>query len=189
MVTIYHWDLPQPLQEIGGWPNEDLAQPFADFARLAYTIFGDRVKEWITFNEPWVVCWQGYGLATKAPGIASPRDQPYQCAHTLLKAHALAYRIYERDFKERQGGRVGITLDCSWLEPASNSIEDVDAAERGLLFKHGWFGFPIYFGDYPDVMKQYVLNASLEEGLDSSRLPEFDSAWKLLLRGDRKSVV
>ncbi len=69
MITLYHWDLGQPLQDIGGWPNEDLVQHFENYARLAYQRFGDRVKLWITFNEPFVSCMHGYGYGSHAPGI------------------------------------------------------------------------------------------------------------------------
>jgi len=69
MITLYHWDLPQGLQDIGGWPNDTLVEHFENYARLAYTTFGDRVKTWITFNEAFVVCMHGYGYGVHAPGI------------------------------------------------------------------------------------------------------------------------
>jgi lactase-phlorizin hydrolase len=183
MVTLYHWDLPQPLQDIGGWPNEELIQHFTDYSRLLYRTFGDRVKYWITFNEAFVFCQLGYGYGAHAPGIADPAEQPYQCAHTVLKSHAMAYRIYEREFKATQGGKVGITIDSGWYEPATNSSEDIEAAERSIQFKHGWFASPVFFGKYPDVMRKYVDEKSFNEGRPVSRLPKFDAGWTLLLKG------
>jgi len=136
MVTMYHWDLPQPLQDIGGWPNEELIEHFADFARLAFATFGDRVKHWITFNEPFNTCELGYGLGFAAPGIAREATEPYLCAHTIIKSHARAYHIYVDDFKELQNGKVGITLDTEWMEPSDpENPEHVDAAERAIQFK------------------------------------------------------
>jgi len=121
--------------KIGGWPNEELIQHFTDFARLAYQSFGDRVKRWITFNEPIIVCNNGYGIGDHAPGIKDPSTFPYKCAHTILKSHALAYRIYEAEFKAEQKGQVGITLNSPWAKPGSDSPEDVAAAERFLQFE------------------------------------------------------
>lgn len=85
MVTLYHWDLPQPLQAIGGWENETMIEYFTDFARVAYSAFGDRVKQWLTFNEPWVFCVIGYGNNGLAPGVEFPLHAHYQCVHTVLK--------------------------------------------------------------------------------------------------------
>jgi len=185
MITIYHWDLPQYFEEtFGGWLSEEMIEHFGNYARFVYGAYGDRVKHWITFNEPWVVCWQGYGLASKAPGIERPWDAPYTCAHTLIKAHARAYRIYQAEFKTVQNGVAGITLDTYWYEPEDPSNpDDVVAAERGLQFHHGWFASPIYFGKYPDSMKEFIDRKSIEEGRNASRLPFFDPAWSLYIRG------
>lgn len=120
-VTLYHWDLPQKLQDVGGWPNETVVEHFENYARIAYENFGDRVKQWITFNEAFVVCVSGYGVGVHAPGIKSA-EAPYQCAHNVLKSHAKAYRLYEREFKQRQGGICGITIDSGWYEPGKCSI-------------------------------------------------------------------
>lgn len=185
MITLYHWDLPLPLQEqYGGWPSDELVEHFANYARLVFGIFGDRVKSWITFNEAWVVCMQGYAYGVMAPGIREPAEAPYKCAHTILKSHARAYRIYEAEYKASQGGKVGITLDSGWYEPADpENPAHVEAAERAVQFKHGWFGSPVFFGKYPDVMRELVDRKSQEEGRNSSRLPSFDPAWSLYIKG------
>ncbi|ODN04812.1 Lactase-phlorizin hydrolase [Orchesella cincta] len=183
MVTLYHWDLPQTLQAVGGWPNETVIHHFEGYARIAYSYFGDRVKKWITFNEAFVVCQQGYGDGVHAPGISSP-VQSYDCAHNVLKSHALAYRLYEREFKESQGGECGITIDCGWYEPEDpNNPAHVEAAERAVTFKHGWYAFPVFFGDYPSVMRTLIDAKSQSEGLLESRLPSFDSYWSQQLNG------
>lgn len=135
MATLYHWDLPQALEDIGGWTNETMADYFADFVRVAFDNFGDRVKLWLTFNEPWVFCVLGYGNPELAPGLIEPLHAHYDCIHNVLKAHANAYHIYKDEFKPKQMGKCGITLDTNWPEPKNSSNpEDVSAAERQIQF-------------------------------------------------------
>lgn len=94
------------------------------------------VKHWMTFNEPFNTCENGYGVAIAAPGILGEATQPYLCAHTILQSHARAYRLYEREFKEQQQGRVGIVIDSEWMEPDDpNNATHIEAAERALRFK------------------------------------------------------
>ena len=89
----------------------------------------------LTIQEPEVVCINGYSSGRHAPGISQPAKLPYQCAHNILKSHALAYRIYEAEFKEAQGGQVGITLNTDWFEPGSENQVDIEAAERAMQFQ------------------------------------------------------
>lgn len=98
MVTLYHWDMPQKLlDDFGGVLNESFVDVFANYAQLAFELFGDKVKYWVTFNEPYIVCQQGYENGKKAPAITkAPGVDLYICAHNVLKAHAKAYRIYDR---------------------------------------------------------------------------------------------
>lgn len=85
-------------------------------------------------QEPGTFCDLGYGAGSHAPGLSEPGVLPYKCAHTVLKSHAMAYRIYEREFKETQKGVVGIILNSDWNEPASDKPEDIEAAERAIQF-------------------------------------------------------
>lgn len=103
LVTIFHWDLPQPIQDVGGWPNAEIIEWFADYASICFELFGDLVKYWVTFNEPKQICNDGYGVGTKAPAIHSPHAE-YLCAHNLLFAHARTYHLYTDTFKETQNG-------------------------------------------------------------------------------------
>lgn len=184
MVTLYHWDLPQPLMDIGGWPNADLATHFSEYARVAFENFGDRVKTWITFNEVWVFCNLGYNYGSHAPGIKEPVDAPYQCVHTVIKSHGLAYRIYEAEFKAEQKGKIGITLDSNWNEPRDrNNSEDVAASHRAMRFGHGWVANPLYRGEYPPIMRKMVDEKSAAEGRNVSRLPTFDAYWTNVING------
>jgi len=185
MITLYHFDLPQALQNLnGGWPNEDMIEHFGNFARLVFGAFGDRVKTWITINEPWVICINGYGNGGMAPGVNDEAEAPYKCVHTMIKSHARVYRIYESEFKPHQNGRVSIVADSGWYEPADPENEsDVQAAERALQFKHGWVAGPLYNGKYPDIMRELIDSKSVHEGRNVSRLPSFDPAWSLYVKG------
>lgn len=103
MVTIYHWDLPQNLQNIGGWANPKIADMFKDYARVVFDNYGDRVKVWSTFNEPSVICKLGYG-GSFAPGLEMSGLADYQCSHNLLKAHAKVYHLYNDEYRSLQRG-------------------------------------------------------------------------------------
>lgn len=104
LVTIFHWDLPQPLQEFGGWANPQIADYFQDYAEIVFRLFGDRVKKWITINEPSSICVDIY-RGDSAPIIFSDGIGTYLCGKTLLLAHAKAYRIYDHLFRSKQGGK------------------------------------------------------------------------------------
>ncbi|GLV37189.1 uncharacterized protein CBL_01981 [Carabus blaptoides fortunei] len=175
MLTLFHWDLPQPLQEAGGWPNVLLADYFEDYAKIAFDNFGDRVKMWITFNEPQQICQEGYSDGKMAPAYHSDGIADYLCGRTVLLAHAKAYHLYNKQFREKQQGRVGITIDSSWFEPETNSTEDKNAAERAVQIKFGWWAHPIFSksGDYPEIMKERIDNNSKQELFTRSRLPPF----------------
>ncbi|MCH2189568.1 MAG: GH1 family beta-glucosidase [Gammaproteobacteria bacterium] len=171
-VTLYHWDLPDAIEvETDGWLDRRTADLFADYANLCFELFGDRVKNWITLNEPWVVAVLGYGQGVFAPGRQS-NSEPYQAAHNLLLAHALAVNVYRNKFLETQKGQIGITNNCDWREPKTHSREDKKAAQIALEFFLGWFADPIYLGDYPQCMRERVGN----------RLPKFTDEEKALLK-------
>lgn len=107
-VTLYHWDLPQPIQDLGGWPNSLVVKWFADYARLCFELFGNQVKFWMTFNEPRNQCQQGYGSGGKAPQIISPGIGEFWCTHYILKAHAEVWHIYKKHFKKSQKGNYDV---------------------------------------------------------------------------------
>lgn len=107
-VTLYHWDLPQALQDQGGWLNPNVAFWFEEYADVVFKNFGDRVKTWITLNEPWVVSIAGHATAEMAPGMKGPGILDYKVAHNLIRSHAKAYRIYERSYAQTQKGTLNL---------------------------------------------------------------------------------
>ncbi|NXS17264.1 LPH hydrolase, partial [Mystacornis crossleyi] len=185
IVTLYHWDLPQALQDIGGWESSELIDLFDSFADFCFQTFGDRVKFWITFNEPNIIAWLGYGLGTFPPNVKDPGSAPYRVAHILLKAHARAYHTYDDKYRASQAGVIALCPFISWAEPKTPSEpRDIEAADRYLQFLVGWFTHPIFKnGDYPEVMKWTVGNRSELQNLPSSRLPVFTEEEREYIRG------
>jgi beta-glucosidase len=148
VVTLYHWDLPQRAEDHGGWVNPESAQWYADYAEVVFRALGDRVRTWITFNEPWVSAWLGYGLGVHAPG-RSDTAEALVAGHHLLRAHGLAVsRLRELV----PGGRIGMTLSVAACLPATPSSADAEAAERYGAFNNDWFIEPIVHGRYPQAL-------------------------------------
>lgn len=172
MVVMYHWDLPQPLQDLGGWVNPVMADYFEDYARVLFSMFGDRVKCWITISDPHSISYGYSEPQSYAPGVNGTAVGYYLAAYTLIISHANVYRLYEQEFRTKQRGKVGITLNGEWYEPKTDSQEDKQAAEMAMQFVLGLFANPIYSpkGDYPDVVKNQVDKISAAEGYYRSRL-------------------
>ncbi|CAG9832194.1 unnamed protein product [Diabrotica balteata] len=184
LVTINHWDLPQALHEsMNGWLNETIIDIFGDYARLCYQLFGDSVKLWTTINEPKQVCRPGYGTGVFPPNVNSNGVGEYICVKNILLAHARAYHIYDKEFREKQQGKVTIILDSLFYEPGSDSEEDKAAVERGLQFDIGIYANPIYNGDWPQLVKDRIAYRSKLEGLEKSRLPELTKEEIDYIRG------
>jgi len=151
-ATLYHWDLPQALQDLGGWPNRETADRFADYAHTVFERMGDRVAFWSTHNEPWVAAFLGYGTGEHAPGITDDR-QAYQAAHHLLLSHAKAVQVY------RQGGyrgEIGIVLNFSHLEPASDREADQQACRRVYEQQVDLFLGPLFRQGYPPALLEWI---------------------------------
>ncbi len=153
LLTVYHWDLPQALQERGGWTNRDTPSYFTDYAVTLFERLADRVKHWITHNEPWVAAFAGHEQGVHAPGLRD-RRAALQAAHHLLLSHALAVRAFRE--LDSPGGRIGISLNLHPVHPASESAEDLEAARRADGVLNRWFLDPVFRGAYPqDVMEEY----------------------------------
>ncbi|XP_032878781.1 klotho [Amblyraja radiata] len=176
IVTLYHWDLPQTLQDLhGGWINETLVDLFSQYAEFCFSAFGDRVKYWITIDNPYALAWQGYGTGQLAPGIQGTLTAPYTAAHNLIKAHAKTWHIYNDRFRQSQQGYVSIALASHWVGPRNGDInpETVHLCQCSINSVLGWFAKPIFVdGDYPTCMKDNL----------KSLLPAFDDAEKLKIK-------
>lgn len=149
MVTLFHWDLPEALDNQGGWLNRDIADWFADYARVMFRQLDDRVTSWATLNEPWVVSDGGYLNGTLAPGHRNWYEAPI-AAHNLLRAHGATVKAYREE-----GGRhdIGIVVNIEPKYPASSNAADVEAAARAHAYMNGQFLDPLFLGRYPDKMK------------------------------------
>ncbi|MGH3662977.1 MAG: GH1 family beta-glucosidase [Micromonosporaceae bacterium] len=144
--TLYHWDLPQALQEEGGWTERATAEAFAAYTEICLGVLGDRVDTWLTVNEPWVVSVLGYRLGLHAPGERDLRTS-LLVGHHLLLAHGLATRAIR---EHRPAARVGIPLSLFPNYPASDDPADVAAAWASDGYTNRWYLDPVLRGRYPD---------------------------------------
>jgi len=185
LATLYHWDLPQALQEMGGWQNKSSADWFEEYAQVVFERFGDDVKMFLTFNEPKETSIQGFETGTMAPGMKGKGDLVYIAAHNQIRAHGRAYKLYKEKFADKQKGRVGITLNTDWAEPLEpENPEHKKASDRFMRFNYGWFGNAILKnGKYPDEMRKNIDENSKKQGLKESRLPEFTPEETEMLTG------
>ena len=143
--TLYHWDLPQTLEDQGGWPVRATAEAFAEYVEAVVGLgFGDRVGHWLTQNEPWVVAWLGYGNGTHAPGRRSEADA-VAAAHNVLLSHGLALAR-----REAPDARVGLAIDLIPIHPLTESEADAAAAHVEDVARNRWIIDPLLRGAYPE---------------------------------------
>ena len=147
LVTLYHWDLPQPLEDKGGWPNRDTAARFADYAEIAVQALGDRIQTWAIFNEPWVFTYLGYGSGVHAPG-KQDFDLFLKASHTVNLAQGDAFRAIKAIAPK---SKVGTAFSMSSTTPATSSPEDAAAAKRFDAFNNVWFLETALRGRYPEA--------------------------------------
>ncbi|DBA77308.1 TPA: hypothetical protein ACH3X2_000830 [Trebouxia sp. C0005] len=162
-VTLFHWDLPQSLQDsYGGFLGQQLVTDFANYASTVVAALGNRVTYWTTFNEPNSICSLGFGSGGMAPGRCSDRSicadgdsdsEPYICAHTLLAAHGAAVSKMRAAAPE---AKISINWSADWVVPYTNSTDDTAAAQRHVDFTLGLYADPVYLGDYPQSVKALV---------------------------------
>jgi beta-glucosidase len=163
-VTLYHWDLPQALQDEGGWPERTTAEAFVEYTDVVSRHLGDRVVHWMTHNEPWAVAFAGHQMGAHAPGW---QEWPaaFRAAHHLLLSHGWAVPVLRRN---SPGAQVGISLNLTHVEPASDSAADLDACRRLDGHVDRWFLDPLYGRHYPaDMVADHVAQGRLPaRGLD-----------------------
>ncbi|KAK4119733.1 glycoside hydrolase family 1 protein [Parathielavia appendiculata] len=181
VVTLYHWDTPQALYDrYGGLlDTAEFRADFARYARLCFTQFGDRVRKWVTFNEPYITSIFAHLNGTLAPGHCreagtDTKTEPWRVGHTILLSHTDVVLMYACEFQPSQKGDISIVLNGHFYEPFdAGSPADRAAAKRRMVFYIGWFGDPVFLGrDYPAEMRSYL----------GSRLPEFMPEERDLLR-------
>jgi beta-glucosidase len=169
-VTLYHWDLPQALEDRGGWPVRETAEAFAEYVGVVGARLGDRVRHWITQCEPWVISWLGYGLGEHAPGRRSDADA-LAAAHHVLLGHGLAAEVLRSRSADAQ---VGITIDLVAFHPLSGSAEDLAAVRRSDGFRNRWILDPVLRGRYPEDLLEHfapLLPAIEDDDLDTIAAP------------------
>ncbi|KAJ8770874.1 hypothetical protein K2173_021789 [Erythroxylum novogranatense] len=186
-VALFHWDLPQALEdEYGGFLNAKIVEDFRNYSDICFKEFGDRVKNWLTINEPTTFTLQGYATGVQAPGRCTPLPprtanctegdsgtEPYIVGHNILLAHAAAVKLYREQYQKTQQGQIALTLVSDWFVPKTDSEADKIAAERMVNFTLGWFLEPLTFGDYPGTMKSLV----------GERLPKFTEEQSNMVKG------
>lgn len=184
LVTLFHWDLPQALEdEYGGLLSPQAVNDYRDYVDLCFKEFGDRVKHWVTVNEPNLFTELGYASGLTAPGRCSnyigncsagdSATEPYLVAHHLILCHATAVQLYRDKYKDSQKGIIGITVETFWMVPKYDTEACKKAVARGLDFEFGWIVNPITYGDYPKIMRVMV----------GDRLPRFTEEEVRMVRG------
>ncbi|MET8562580.1 GH1 family beta-glucosidase [Streptomyces flaveolus] len=148
-LTLYHWDLPQELEDAGGWPERDTAFRFAEYAQLVGEALGDRVEQWITLNEPWCSAFLGYASGVHAPGRTDPAAS-LRAAHHLNLGHGLAVSALRGAMPARN--RIAISLNSSVVRPLSRDPADLAAARRIDDLANGVFHGPLLHGEYPSSL-------------------------------------
>lgn len=149
--TLYHWDLPQALEDAGGWPHRDTAYAFADYAGVVADRLGDRVHDWWTINEPWCITELGYGTGEHAPGRTNKHDA-IVAAHHVLLAHGLGMEAVR---SAAPSSRVGIVINTEAHVARSAHPADLAAAELAHALKPGWYIDPVMRGEYPAAAVEY----------------------------------
>jgi beta-glucosidase len=145
--TLYHWDLPQALEDEGGWPNRDLAGRFAEYAEIVVRALGDRCKSWMIFNEPNIFTTMGYLIGIHAPGRREPENF-LRATHTVNLAHGDAFRAMRAAQRDLV---IGTAFNMTACEPRTDSQEDIAATERWHRFMNEWFLKPSLHGVYPEA--------------------------------------
>ncbi|KAJ8710351.1 hypothetical protein PYW07_009717 [Mythimna separata] len=183
LVTMYHWDLPQSLQDLGGWTNPLIVDWFEDYARVLYNLYGDRIKHWLTLNEPLIMCDGVYNTGVFAPGLFSPEVGAYYCNKYALLAHAKAWRLYDEEFKPKYHGKVSLANQLVWFDPKTK--EDEALAELVIENCAGRYSHAIYSkeGGWPPSIEKHMQELSKKRGYPRSMFPSFTQEEIELIRG------
>ena len=160
-LTMYHWDLPEALQLRGGWNNREVVEWFGEYGEVLTSRFGDRVKNWMTLNEPFCSAWLGHLYGDMAPGIKDLQTA-LNVSHNLLMSHGLACQVIRSNVSE---ANVGIVINVTPAVPATDSQEDGNAAQLADGFDNRWFLDPVFGRSYPaDVIDALGASPEIHSG-------------------------
>ncbi|XP_034242731.1 lactase-phlorizin hydrolase-like isoform X2 [Thrips palmi] len=190
MVTMYHFDHPFSLEkELNGWGSPAMVDKFVEYAGFLFKTFGQKVKYWVTMNEPNNYCVY-FPTVLATLGLApADEDVTYRCMHHMNLAHARAYRLYKETYYDSQKGRVGSSVLVWPAVPASTRSEDVLASDAFMQLFSGTVVHPLVYGDYSEATRFLVDMRNAERGLTESRLPFFNETEKQLLQGGATDFI
>lgn len=166
MCTLYHWDLPQALQDKGGWDNRETIDAFVQYAEVMFKEFRGKIKYWITLNEPWCISFLSNYIGAHAPGFTD-LQLATTISHHLLIAHGKAVKKFRELGVE---GEVGYAPNTTWLEPYSTKQEDIDACRRENAYFIEWFMDPVFKGEYPQFMVEWFKSKGVELKIEDGDL-------------------
>ena len=161
VMTLYHWDLPQALQQKGGWTNRETADRFADYAHTVFSHLGDLVPTYVTLNEPWCSSVLGHLFGQHAPGLHD-LGATMAASHHLLRAHGLAVQAFRAE--NLKSAQIGITNNLTNVEPATDSPDDLAATEKADAVLNRWFLDPLFNGRYPQLFEAFGMGQLVQPG-------------------------
>ena len=192
-ITLYHWDLPDALQNsIGGWESRDISAYFGDYADAVFRSYGDKVRYWITLNEPFCSSHVSYLFGEHAPGL-NDLKKSFLVAHNLLRANGEAARRFREVIKD---GKIGLTNVSQWVEPVSDTPEDAHAADLVNQFFNDWFYATPLDGEYPKDLSKILIDLGVMPDIhpgDMDLISEPIDFWgvnyytRLIARSDPRS--
>jgi len=166
MCTLYHWDLPQALQDKGGWANRETIDAFVAYSETMFKEFAGKIKHWITLNEPWCISFLSNYLGEHAPGNRDLK-LAVDISHNLLVAHGKTVKAFRALNIE---GEIGFAPNTTWMEPYSNKQEDIDACRREVAYFVEWFMDPVFKGEYPQFMVDWFKSKGAELHIEEGDL-------------------
>ncbi|XP_025206928.1 lactase-phlorizin hydrolase-like [Melanaphis sacchari] len=185
VVTMYHWDLPNCLQDLGGWSNPNIIEYFVNYASFIFRTFGSQVKIWTTINEPRFVAL-AYGNENIAPSVGESFNgiADYMAIRNVLLAHAAAYKLYKSKYFAEQQGEISLCLDTMAYFPKNPDLEDdLIAVKKSYDFNIGIFTQPLKNGTFPQSVLDGIATTDEYENISLKRIVEFNEKEKEILIG------
>ncbi|XP_050671628.1 myrosinase 1-like [Leptidea sinapis] len=192
VVTMYHLDLPNALQIQGGWVHPNIINWFMDYAKLLFSLYADRVKYWLTLNEPQIFCDDYYFHTYNPPLGTDILFAPSICNKHSLLAHAMVYRYYQDVYKEKYNGLISLSSMYLWCAPSNTrNFLDIGAADMIQQFINGRVLHPIFSkkGGWPPIFERFMYGISLQKGFNGSILPLFTEEEKSLIKGSADYIA